>query len=124
MTLLGKLPVWVRSTRDEWERLEGDGHLCPRLTTETFSPTVLETSDMYIVMFTGVSDVQSQQAKANFLRLASDLFRVTKVAMVTCQGDTAALCRSHGVPQSNYPHFWVYPTVHPLPVSERAACES
>ena len=105
------------------ERLErGAGALCAKLDPSTFDTDVLGSAALWIILYHGgLKDMKSAEAKVNFLRLASDLEGRARLGMLDCEAH-AAHCRGQGVPNGNYPHFWIYGRCHDdyLPPSEDA----
>lgn len=124
-----QLTEWILSTKVEWERLESvdgqDSAVVQLLNASAFQSTVLQSTDMWLVMYTlGADDHQSQQAKANYLRLGSELkarHLQVKLATFECTMtstasstendeagiDSEELCVAHGVTEP-YPHWRVF----------------
>jgi hypothetical protein len=125
------IPTWARQTLQEWEQLERDGQLVLKLTDETFDAAVLESPELWIIMYHGgPNDLKSSENKVNFLRLATDMEGYGKLAMVDCSVKTATnaagsqpFCGRQGVPGGNYPHFWVYSRCHEAFAADIARCE-
>ena len=66
------IPQWARQTRDEWEGLERDGRLVLKLDDSSFDAAVLESPELWIVLYHGgPDDLKSSENKVNFLRLAT-----------------------------------------------------
>ena len=99
--------------------------MCAKLDPTTFDTDVLGSAALWIILYHGgLKDMKSAEAKVNFLRLASDLEGRARLGMLDCEAH-AAHCRGQGVPNGNYPHFWIYGRCHDdyLPPPEDAEQE-
>ena len=104
------LPPWARSISTEWMHLFSRSSLSFFTTEAEFQEQVLESLDMWLVVFMGGPHCTAcSDAKANVLRVAGELSGVARVGMVDCsRADLRPACHRHGVPES-YPFFTLYP---------------
>jgi hypothetical protein len=60
---------------------------------------------------TGSGCVACQEAQSNFYRFGSDVTGVARVGIADCSNPELRhrICNAHGIPDRDYPHFWVYP---------------
>ena len=102
------LPNWARNTVAEWQKLFAHSKVV-RLAGDTYQKTVLESEDLWVVMFTdGPRCAPCQDARSNLFRMASDLAGHAMVGSADCsQGGLHEWCRQIGA-DGDYPRFWIF----------------